>query len=50
MVGAYVRFKCNYAALRKYSDNQQQSFRSSLDLYSQAHMVDATDTKSTENG
>jgi len=24
MVGAYVRFKCNYAALRKSSDNQQQ--------------------------
>jgi len=24
MFGAYVRFKCNYAALRKSSDNQQQ--------------------------
>jgi len=24
MFGAYVRFKCNYAALRKSSDNQLQ--------------------------
>ena len=24
MFGSYVRFKCNYAALRKFSDNQQQ--------------------------
>jgi len=24
MFGTYVRFKCNYAALRKSSDNQQQ--------------------------
>ena len=24
MFAAYVRFKCNYAALRKSSDNQQQ--------------------------
>ena len=24
MFGAYVRFKCNYAALRKVTDNQQQ--------------------------
>jgi len=24
MFGAYVRFKCNYAALKKSSDNQQQ--------------------------
>ena len=24
MFGAYVRFKCNYATLRKSSDNQQQ--------------------------
>ena len=24
MFGVYVRFKCNYAALRKSSDNQQQ--------------------------
>jgi len=24
MFGAYVRFKCNYAALRKSSHNQQQ--------------------------
>ena len=24
MFGAYVRFKCNYAALGKSSDNQQQ--------------------------
>jgi len=23
MFGAYVRFKCNYAGLRKSSDNQQ---------------------------
>ena len=26
MFGAYVRFKCNYAALRKSSDNHQQQF------------------------
>ena len=33
MFGAYVRFKCNYAALRKSSDNQQQHSLDSGELF-----------------
>ena len=32
-LGAYLRFKCNYAALRKSSDNQQQHSLDSGELF-----------------
>ena len=33
MFGAYVRFKCNYVALRKSSDNQQQHLLTAVDYW-----------------